>query len=79
MNDFGQFCEKIKGIHQNLIEVSCATGTIKYEHTEILDVDDIEQEDILTEAFDETSIPMLSIESNFDDYAYSYATKCLPQ
>lgn len=73
LNNFGQFCEKIKGIHQNLIEVSCARGVHKYneEQMEILD-DEIEQH-ITTEEIDVTNMPIFSIDANFEDDTETFA------
>lgn len=74
LNNFGQFCEKIKGIHQNLIEVSCVTGVHKYdENTEIPD-DEIEQH-ITTEEIDVTSMPIFSIESSYESDTETFARK----
>lgn len=66
LNNFGQFCEKIRGIHQNLIEVSDATGIGKYEENDEELLDDVE-EHISTEEQDEVNLPLLSIESDLGD------------
>ncbi|XP_055307187.1 zinc finger protein 12-like [Sitodiplosis mosellana] len=65
LDDFGQFCEKIRGIHGNLVEVTCATGINKLDEGADILEDEIE-EHISTE---ETNIqlPMLAIESDLGD------------
>lgn len=70
LDQFSQFCDKIRGIHQNLIEVSCTTSTNKYEDhsdiaTEVLE-DEIE-EHIPMEEIDEKEVTMLAIESDLGD------------
>lgn len=66
ISSFSTFCEKIRGIHQNLIEVSCGSGLNKYEeHTEVLE-DEIE-EHIPMEEIDEGQIPKLEIDHLGDD------------
>lgn len=68
LNQFNQFCEKIRTIHQNLIEVTRVPtpgkGMVFEEHTEVF-VDDVEETDPLN-AIDEDklALPMLSIESD---------------
>lgn len=65
LNDFGQFCEKIRGIHQNLVEVSCASSINKYgENTETLD-DEMEEHIPMEES--DPKMPLLSIESDLGD------------
>lgn len=75
LNNFSQFCEKIRGIHHNLVEVSCATGSKQYEeHTEILE--EVIEEDISTEDVYVKDIPLLSIESDLGDEEDNFARRC---
>lgn len=68
ISQFSQFCEKIRGIHQNLIEVSSA-GILKIEEhdltTEVLE-DEIEEYIPMGE-IEEKDVAMLSIESDLGD------------
>lgn len=76
LNQFNQFCEKIKGIHQNLIEVSCTSGSGKgIDFEEELLEDEIEEIDSLESVVDNT-LPMLSIESDLADEGDSFERRC---
>ena len=78
LNDFGQFCERIRGIHGNLVEVtstSLATGINKLDESEeLLEEDEIEEQ-ISTEETD-IVLPMLSIESDLGDDGDPLARRC---
>lgn len=68
LNDFGQFCERIRGIHGNLVEVtstSMAAGINKLDESEEVLEDEIEEQ-ISAEETD-IALPMLSIESDLGD------------
>lgn len=63
MQQFNTFCEKIRGIHQSLIDVSIATAPNKSEdhQIEILEDDDTE---VIVDDIHVVDLPLLSIESN---------------
>lgn len=77
LNDFGQFCERIRGIHGNLVEdtsTSAATGINKLDECEEVLEDEIEEQ-ISTEETD-IALPMLSIESDLGDDGDPLARRC---
>lgn len=65
LHQFGQYCEKIRGIHQNLVD---ETGTIHNnkldEHTEILEDEECEQN--LEECEYQRTMPILAIDLGDD-------------
>lgn len=68
LHQFGQYCEKIRGIHQNLVEETGAVFINKLdEHTEILE--DEEGENTLEEYEYQKSVPILAIDADLVEEA----------
>lgn len=74
LKNFGQFCEKIRGIHHNLIEVQ--TGINKYdENSEVLE-DEIEEHIFTIEDTEEMKLPIFSIESDLGNDGDATSKRC---
>lgn len=71
LHQFGQYCEKIRGIHQNLVEETGAVFINKFdEHTEILE--DEEGENAVEEYEYQKSVPILAIDADLVEEADHY-------
>lgn len=65
IQQFSQFCLKIRGVHQNLVDETNTTGIDKIDlRTEVLE--DVE-EDPLDDYDIQKTLPMLAIDANLDD------------
>lgn len=81
LNQFNQFCEKIRGIHQNLIEVSCVSGNVSKgfdfeEQTEVLEDEEVEENESIETIDDTVQLPLLSIESDMGEEGDGFDRRC---
>lgn len=74
LQDFSEYCEKIRSIHLNLVEETNSTGGQKVdEQTDIIELS--EGGENVIESYEYTKTSLLNIESDLGDEGDSYSRR----